>query len=110
MSGKHNFYDAIKYATNLELGGVAGWRVPTKEELAAVFPATEAPFTNTKYNKDPYSAKGVGEWASYWTSTIDPRAKDYAFVYQWYGTGGANNCLASQNSAYVRCVHDPIKK
>lgn len=63
-----------------------------------------------KYNKDSYSAKGAGEWASYWTSTVDPRAKDYAFLYQWYGTGGANNCLASKNSAYVRCVHDPIKK
>ena len=109
-SGKHDFYDAFKYATSLELGGLAGWRVPTKEELAAVFPATEAPFTNTKYNKEPYSAKGVGEWANYWTSTVDPRSKDYAFVYHWYATGGANNCLASKNLAYVRCVHDPIKK
>jgi WD40 repeat protein len=109
-SGKHNFYDAFKYATNLELGGFPGWRVPTKEELAAIFPATEAPFTNTKYNKNPYSAKGAGEWNNYWTSTVDPRVKDYAFVYHWYAKGGANNCLASQNLAYVRCVHDPIKK
>ena len=35
---------------------------------------------------------------------------DYAYVYQWYADGGANNCYASRNFAYVRCVHDPIKE
>ncbi len=109
-SGNHNFYDATKYATNLDLGGFVGWRVPTKEELAAIFPAADAPFTNTKYNKDPYSGAVGGVWVNYWTSNLDPRLKDYAYVYQWYAAGGANNCIANRNMACVRCVHDPIKK
>ena len=41
---------------------------------------------------------------------VDPRLPDYAYVYQWYADGGANNCSASKNLAYVRCVRDPIKK
>lgn len=109
-SGNHNFYDATKYATNLDLGGFLGWRVPTKEELAAIFPAAEAPFTNTKYNKSPYSGADGGVWVCYWTSNLDTRSKDYAFVYHWYAAGGANNCIASRNLSCVRCVHDPIKK
>ena len=104
-----NYYDAIKYAASAKLGGHFGWRVPTKDELAGIFPATDAPFTNTKYNEAPYG-KGSGEWNSYWTSNLDTRLPDYAYVYQWYAKGGANNGYASKNFAYVRCVHDPIKK
>jgi hypothetical protein len=29
LSGKLNYYDAIKYAASLKLGGQSGWRVPT---------------------------------------------------------------------------------
>jgi Spy/CpxP family protein refolding chaperone len=108
-SGKLNYYDAIKYATSLKLGGQTGWRVPTKEELGAIFPALDDPFTNTKYNPAPYQ-KGAGEWNSYWTSTLDTRLPDYAFVYHWYADGGANNCYASRNTAYVRCVRTPVLK
>lgn len=108
-SGKLNYYDAIQYATGLKLGGQAGWRVPTKEELGAIFPALEPPFTNTRYNKDPVG-KGTGEYPSYWTATLDTRLPDYAYVYQWYADGGANNCYASRNLAYVRCVRDPTRK
>jgi len=108
-SGKLNYYDALKYAATLKLGGQYGWRVPTKEELGAIFPALEPPFTNTKYNPAAYQ-QGTGEWHCYWTSTLDPRLPDYAYVYQWYADGGANNCSASKNLAYVRCVRDPIKK
>jgi hypothetical protein len=108
-SGKRDYYDAKKYADGLKLGGITGWRVPTREELAAIFPAVDAPFTNTKYNKMPYG-KGPGEWNCYWTADLDPRLADYAYVYQWYADGGANNCYASKNFVYVRCVHDPLKK
>ncbi len=108
-SGKLNYYDAIKYATCLELGGRAGWRVPTRDELAGVFPAADAPFTNTRYNKEPLG-KGVGEWVGYWSSTTDPARKDTAYSYQWYAVGSANNCTASTNLCAVRCVHDAVGK
>jgi Protein of unknown function (DUF1566) len=108
-SGKRNYYEAIKYATGLRLGGQAGWRVPTRAELGAIFPAVEAPFTNTQYNRAAFG-KGTGEYPSYWTVTLDVRLPDYAYVYQWYADGGANNCSAGGNAAYVRCVHDPLLK
>ena len=108
VSGKLNYYDAIKYATSLQLGGIFGWRVPTKDELASIFPAVEAPFTDTKYTKEPVG-KGSYEWNSYWTSNVDARLPDYAYVFHWYADGGANNCSASMNYVYVRCVRDPIK-
>jgi hypothetical protein len=103
-SGKRNFYEAQKYAKSLELGGKRGWRVPTAKELASIFPALEVPFTNTPYTDQP-CCKGPYEWPSYWTSQLDKRLDDYAYIYQWYGKGGKNNCYASRNYAYVRCVH-----
>ena len=64
--------------------------------------------------RDPQAVQpyrpGPGEWHSYWTADLDTRSPDYAYVYHWYADGGANNCLASKNHAYVRCVHDPIRK
>ena len=108
-SGKRNYYDAQTYAAGLTLGGLKGWRVPTRAELAAIFPATEAPFTNTKYTPVP-CCKGPFEWNSYWTADVDPRLPDYAYVYQWYDKGGANNGFASRNFVYVRAVHDPVRK
>jgi hypothetical protein len=106
-SGKLNFYQAADYAKNLKLGGLSDWRVPTPEELAAIFPATAAPFTNTPYTKE-MCCMGPHEWNSYWTSELDEGLPDYAFVYHWYAKGGANNCYASRNYVYVRCVHDPL--
>jgi hypothetical protein len=108
-SGKMHYFDAIKYATTVKFGGQFGWRVPKKEELAEIFPAVDAPFVNTKYNTEPFRAGVPGEWESYWTSDLDTRGPDYAYIYQWYGKGGANNCIASRNFAYVRCVRDPAK-
>lgn len=106
-SGKMNFYDAAKYAGGLKLGDLTDWRVPTRKELAEIFPALQKPFTNTKYNENMCCA-GPGEYNSYWTSELDTRLEDYAYVYQWYAKGGANNGFASKNFAYVRCVHDPV--
>jgi hypothetical protein len=106
-SGKLNFYDAAAYAKSLRLGKLSGWRLPKPEELAGIFPATDKPFTNTKYNKEMCCA--AGEFNSYWTSRVDPQLDDYAFVYQWYAKGGANNCYASKNFVYVRCVHARLK-
>lgn len=110
-SGRLNFYEAAEYASELKLGGLSGWRVPTRQELAAVFPAVEAPFEDTKYTEQP-CCKGPHEkdFYGYWTSERDTRRPDYAYVYQWYADGGANNCIASRNHAYVRCVHDPVER
>jgi hypothetical protein len=106
-AGKMNFYDAARYGARLNLGGLTGWRVPTREELAAIFPATDLPFRNTKYTEHP-CCQGPHEWNSYWTSELDPRLPDYAFLYQWYNKGGANNCSASGNLVHVRCVRGPL--
>jgi hypothetical protein len=105
-SGKMNFYDAAKYAKRLKLGGLTGWRVPTAKELAAIFPADQSPFKNSAYNKE-MCCEGPKEFRSYWTSEIFDGYEDGAYVFQWYAKGGANNCLASKNFVYVRCVLDP---
>jgi hypothetical protein len=106
-SGKLNFLGAAKYAKGLKIADLTEWRVPTRKELAEIFPAVEKPFTNTKYNENMCCA-GPGEYNSYWTSELDTRLEDYAYVYQWYAKGGANNGFASKNFVYVRCVHDPV--
>lgn len=103
VSGKLNFYQAADYAKSLKLGGLTDWRVPTIEELATIFPATDLPFTDTKYTEDK-CCEGPYEWNNYWTSFI--RAANIAYVYQWYADGGANSGSAN-NFAFVRCVHDP---
>lgn len=108
-SGKLDYYQAAKYAAGLRLGGLDGWRVPTRDELAGIFPATERPFVNTPYTEAP-CCQGPFEWNSYWTSELDNRLPDYAYVYHWYAKGGANNCYASKNFVYVRCVRDPVRK
>lgn len=99
-SGKKTFHGAAEYAAGLKLGEMTGWRVPTIEEVATVFPAVDAPFTDTTYSKT------IHKDASYWTSEL-AAGDDYAYIYIWYGNGGANNCYASRNLAYVRCVRDP---
>ena len=106
-SGKLNFYQAADYAENSTLGGMTEWRVPTISELETIFPAVITPFTNTPYTNKQYGSGGVYEWTSYWTCELDSSMADYAYLYHWYATGGANNCYASQNYVYVRCVHDP---
>lgn len=102
-SGKKNFYEAAEYASKLKLGGLTGWRVPTADELKTIFPADKPPFVNTGYREEKYKP-GTGEFRSYWTSDLDKRLDDYAFVYHWYAAGGANNCFASKNYCNVRCV------
>ena len=103
-AGKKNFQQAAEYAQGLKLGSLKGWRVPTAKELAGIFPAEEKPFLNSKYNPNMCCA-GPVEFAAFWTSDLDA-GDDYAFVYQWYAKGGANNCIASRNFVYVRCVRD----
>ena len=106
-SGLLNFYQAAEYAENSTLGGMTEWRVPASNELKTIFPAVINPFINTPYTNKPYGTGGVYEWASYWTCEFDSSMTDYASVYHWYATGGANKCYASRNYVYVRCVHDP---
>lgn len=107
-AGQLNYFDAHKYAVGLKLGGVAGWRLPTRAELAAIYPAADPPFENTQHNPEQPDGPGGGPMPSYWTGDLDTRQPDYAYVYHWYGAGGANNCYASSNRAWVRCVHDPL--
>lgn len=41
-------------------------------------------------------------YRTYWTSEL--QGPDYAWIFQWYYKGGANNGTASTNFCYVRCV------
>lgn len=104
-SGRKNFQQAQEYAASLKLNGLSGWRVPTIEELASVFPADDTPFTGSDYTTEKCCAP-PHEYNSYWTSELDNRQEDYAYVYHWYANGGANNCYASRNFVRVRCVRD----
>lgn len=104
-SGKKNYQQAAEYAANLKLNGLSGWRVPTIEEFASVFPADDTPFDNSGYTLEQCCAP-PHEYNSYWTSELDGRKEDYAYVYHWYAKGGANNCYASRNFVRVRCVRD----
>ena len=105
-SGKLNFYQAAEYTKNLKLDKLTGWRVPTADEYATIFPAEDAPFTNSGYNPEQCCGGGK-EFRSYWTSEMQgPVEKDYAFVYHWYDKGGKNNCFASKNFVYVRGVRE----
>jgi hypothetical protein len=104
-SGKKNYQQAADYAANLKLNGLSGWRVPTIEELASVFPADDTPFANSGYTLEQCCAP-PHEYNSYWTSELDGRKEDYAYVYHWYAKGGANNGYASRNFVRVRCVRD----
>ena len=106
-SGQINYYGAIRYAAELELGGHVGWRLPTATELAAIFPATAKPFTNTRY--DAVKPRR-GERADYWTSEIDRTTPDAALIYPWCPGEKPTSTSASQTLSFARCVHDPIKK
>lgn len=106
-AGKFNYYGAADYAAELELNGVAGWRVPTAEELATIFPAVDAPFKGTSYDKGVCCVPD-GEYASYWTSELDSRRKGQAFTYRWYANGGAGGSSAITHFVYVRCVRDSL--
>lgn len=104
-AGRKNYPQAVDYADGLTLAGLTGWRLPSIEELASVFPADDAPFVGTGYTTDE-CCEPDREYNSYWTSELDQRKDDYAFVYHWYGRGGSNNCFASRNFVNVRCVRD----
>ncbi|MDA1161931.1 MAG: DUF1566 domain-containing protein [Planctomycetota bacterium] len=102
--GKKNYQQATDYAAKLQLNGLTGWRVPTIEELATVFPADDAPFTRTPYTTKQCCAP-PDEFASYWTSER-AEGEDRAYLYHWYAAGGSNGVYASRNFVNVRCVRD----
>jgi hypothetical protein len=108
-SGEMDFYDAAEYAKRLKLGGVTGWRVPILRELATIFPATFAPFSDTHYSSKP-CCSDKEDSPSYWTSEKQGGPDStIAILYHWYEKGGGNNCIAGANGAYVRCVRGPLQ-
>lgn len=102
------FEQLAHYTENLQLGGVTGWRLPTEDELASIFPATFAPFQDTPYNSKECCAQGE-HYSSYWTSEVSGReGNEIAGFFHWYHNGGVNNALARSNVALVRCVRGPL--
>jgi len=112
-SQRLSFDEAANYAKTQRLGGVAGWRLPTAEELGTIFPANFAPFTNTPFSPVACCAS-IEEEASrrrYWTSHRDERPGIVNFVvcFEWSGAGGLNSAFAATRSAFVRCVRGPLE-
>jgi hypothetical protein len=107
--GRMNHPQAVKLAEGVRLGRMPGWRLPTKDELAGIFPATDAPFRDSHYNPNQFAPNTPGEWVNYWTAEGSGE-DDRATLYHWYGRGGPNGVLGSKNFAFVRLVHDPVKQ
>lgn len=106
-AGKLNHAQAHEYASKLRLNGMTGWRLPTIEELASIFPADDSPFIGTGYTPDK-CCQPSQEYSSFWTSERDERAEDSAFLYHWYADGASDNAYASRNHVKVRCVRDAV--
>lgn len=64
-TGLRNWADSVAYCPTKTVGGVTGWRLPSRVELANLYPAPTPPFT---YDK-----------AVYWSAT----EHDVIFEYAW---------------------------
>ena len=87
-SSTKTWSDANSYCTNTAINGQNGWRLPTKDELKALY--------------DSGAMKGQG-WTllSTWSSTPDSAGLHY-YVYLLYGGVYAS---LDTNGYYVTCVH-----
>jgi hypothetical protein len=93
-----NWNDAVTYCTGLILGGVSGWRLPTKFELESLVDVKVAsPMVDVKAFPDTPD----GDW--FWSSTPFVGLSGNAWAIH-YGFGGTNY-TDMRSSFLVRCVH-----
>jgi hypothetical protein len=98
-----NWYEAVGYCTELNLGGYSDWRLPTRLELLSIvdWGRSTPPLINQVYFPNCIS------WY-YWTSTIYPPISGAAKYGAWlvyFPDGTAVPGLTIDSShEYVRCV------
>ena len=81
-----------------------------RREFGGINPASDGVLTAPKGVPAPGDPNPAGT-ISYWTGELDAYTPDYAYIYEWRGTGGGgNNCPAGANQGHVRLVHDPVRK
>ena len=81
-----NWYTAISYCFSLRIDGKSGWRLPTIEELNAIY----------------QSGNDFEKWA-YWSST---ESEGFYVLYQNFYKGNQNDSIKSNGNFYVRAVRD----
>jgi|GEM_PF-3700967 len=93
------WYDSSAYCSSLSLGGLSGWRVPAKRELAGLvnYGAASAPYINT--------AMFGTTSGNFWAITANAQAGTYA----WYVSfaNGTVSTSPKTNLYYIRCVNGP---
>ncbi len=77
--GRLNWHDAMARCSSFSISGIGGWRLPSKDELVALYHAMQG--------GHPFS--GV-QMSFYWSSTSKAFRADYAWsVFMGYGNVGA---------------------
>ena len=91
-AGPMDWYEAMIYPSGRSPGGHSGWRLPTRNELLALY---NSPCKSQLDEKKSY----------YWSSTSNPNNSDYAWViYYDYLDGHSRGNKSSD--FYVRAVRD----
>lgn len=91
-AGPMNWYDARSYASGLSLGGHSGWRLPTVDELQALF-----------YSPCKDTLDVIMDF--YWSSSPFPNKSNYAWVVS-FRNGGAGYGGYDSFKLRVRCVRN----
>jgi len=108
--GLFKWEEALFACNNLNLDGIADWRLPNIKELQSIaaYNNEESPAIDHRY----FKRTGLN---NYWSSTsfkydvslIDPKSEDYAWVID-FNYGNAQYKLKT-DTYYVRCVTDFIE-
>jgi hypothetical protein len=92
---KRDYRQALAYCQNLSLAGLAGWRLPTLNELKEIITPGRSPaidpqiFPNAKADR-------------YWTSTLYPGANNTVYTIDFYSGEEITYCI--EYRYYVRAV------
>ncbi len=97
-SNRRNWYEALDYCSNLEIGGRKGWRLPTVDELETLVDSTHNPALPEGH---PFTGNELS--SRYWSSTPCANNTDFAWQVS-FSSGHVSNGDKSNGSYYVRAV------
>ena len=88
LFGELNWYDAMSRCSSFSISGIGGWRLPSRDELVAIYHAIQGghPFTGFQ---SPY----------YWSSTTDAVDSDVA-----WGVGMGGGFVGNEFKTYTNHV------